>query len=59
MSMLRFDPSRSFEGFANKLNNVFSDLDKGFSVEYGGFAPKADSSEDEKKMFTSTSRLLA
>lgn len=51
MSVFRFDPARSFEGFARKMNNMFSDFDKGFSVEYGGFAPRADISEDEKNVY--------
>jgi len=51
MSVLRFDPARSFEGFARKMNNVFSEFDKGFSIEYGGFAPRADISEDENNVY--------
>lgn len=51
MSFFRFDPARSFEGFARKMNTAFGEFDKGFTVEYGGFAPRTDISEDEKFVY--------
>jgi HSP20 family protein len=46
-----FDPAKTFEQFAKKMNDLSSDFDKGFSVEFGGFAPRVDISEDEKNMY--------
>lgn len=51
MANVRFDPFRGFEGLARKMNNLVSDMDKGFNVEYGNFAPRIDIHEDEKSLY--------
>lgn len=48
MSLLRFDPIRSFEQMSKKMSNVASEFEKGFSFEFGGFSPRIDITEDEK-----------
>ena len=47
----RFDPARGFEHAAKKMNEFFNDFDKGFSVEFGGYAPRVDITEDEKMLY--------
>jgi len=42
MSILRIDPFRGFDSLTRKMNTIINDLDKGFNVEYGSFAPRVD-----------------
>ena len=51
MSNVRFDPMRGFETAMRRVNDFMGDLDKGFNIEYGSFAPRVDISEDEKNLF--------
>jgi len=51
MAILRFDPIRSFEAISNKMSSIMSDIDKGVNIEYGGFSPKVDISEDDAKVY--------
>ncbi len=51
MSNVRFDPMRGFETAMRRVNDFMGDLDKGFNIEYGVFAPRVDISEDEKNLF--------
>lgn len=51
MSFLRFDPVRGFEGLTRKVGNVMNDIEKGFSIEYGGYAPRVDIIEDEANIY--------
>jgi HSP20 family protein len=51
MALVRFDPLRGFENMMRKMNDFVGDFDKGFNVEYGGFAPRCDISEDEKNLY--------
>ncbi len=51
MSYIKFDPFRGMEQVANRMSQVFSDLEKGVSVEYGSFSPRIDIAEDEKNLF--------
>lgn len=51
MSLIRFDPYRGFEDVVRRMNNFMTDIDKGVSIEYGGFAPRVDVTEDEKNIF--------
>jgi len=51
MAIMRFDPMRGFEQLSRRFGSLMSDLDKGFSVEYGNFAPRVDISEDERHFF--------
>lgn len=47
----RFDPVRGFENVTRKMNDFISDIDKGFSVEFGGFSPRVDVMEDDKHLY--------
>jgi len=51
MTNTTFDPMRGFETAMRKVNNFMGDIDKGFNIEYGSFAPRVDISEDEKNLF--------
>ena len=51
MSYIKFDPFRGMEQVARRMNQVFSDLEKGVSVEYSSFSPRIDIAEDEKNLF--------
>jgi len=51
MGILKVDPFRGFENIARKMNDFVGEFEKGFSVEYGGFAPRTDISEDSKNLF--------
>jgi len=51
MGIVKFDPFRGFESLSHKMNSMLSDFEKGFSVEYGSFAPRIDISEDEKNVY--------
>jgi len=51
MGILRFDPVRSFEGISRRMGEIANEFEKGFSVEYGGFSPRVDITEDEKALY--------
>jgi HSP20 family protein len=51
MSLVRFDPFRSFEGIAKKMNDFMGDFEKGVNIEFGTFSPRVDISEDEKYLY--------
>lgn len=51
MSIVRFDPLRGFETLTRRMNSLVNEFEKGFTVEYGGFAPKIDIAEDEKNLY--------
>lgn len=51
MAIMRFDPFRSAGSLSRAFGDFFGDLEKGVNVEYGGFAPRVDISEDEKNVF--------
>ena len=50
--MTRFyvDPRKGFESIGRKVNNLVNEAEKGFGVEYGGYAPRVDILEDDKTM---------
>lgn len=50
MSLVRFDPFRGFESVMKRMGDFMNDVDKGVNIEFGGFAPRADISEDEKSL---------
>lgn len=50
MPVVRFNPARGFESVYNKMNELFGDMDKSFSLEVGGFNPRADIIEEEKQV---------
>lgn len=51
MAIVRLDPVRGFENLTRKMNSMLGEFEKGINVEYGGFAPKIDISEDENKLY--------
>jgi HSP20 family protein len=51
MPRINFDPAKGFNSIANRMNDLVNDFEKGVSVEYGGYAPRVDISEDDKKIY--------
>lgn len=51
MSIVRIDPFRGFDSLAKKMNSFVDEFDKGFNVEFGGFSPRIDISEDEQALY--------
>ena len=51
MGLVRLDPFRGFDNVAKKMNSLLNDAEKGFSIEYGSFAPRVDILEDDKHLF--------
>ena len=51
MALVRFDPFRGFENLSKKMSDFIGDFDKGVNIEFGGFAPRVDISEDEKYLY--------
>lgn len=51
MSYIKFDPFRGFEQVARKINQVYNEVEKGVSVEYGTFSPRIDIAENENNFF--------
>lgn len=51
MTLVRLNPWKAFEKAAAKLNDIASQAEKGFTLETGGFSPRADIIEDEKFYF--------
>ncbi|MCO5251922.1 MAG: Hsp20/alpha crystallin family protein [Candidatus Kapabacteria bacterium] len=51
MTYLRLDPFKGFEKLTRRMANIADEFDKGFSIEYGPFAPRIDISEDENNLY--------
>jgi len=51
MTLLRFDPFRSFEHTTKKMMQMVNDLEKGVNFDYGSFKPRVDISEDSKAVY--------
>ena len=51
MTLLRFDPFRSFEHTTKKMAQMMNDLEKGVNFDYGSFKPRVDISEDSKAVY--------
>ncbi len=51
MTLVRLDPFRSFDQTAKRMFKMMEDLEKGFNIESGGFAPVVDISEDSKAVY--------
>lgn len=51
MTYLRLDPFRGFEKLTRRMANIADEFEKGFSIEYGPFAPRIDISEDENNLY--------
>ncbi len=50
MGTVRFDPFRGFEKMNKRMGQIVDDMEKGYRVEYGSFAPTIDIIEDEKTL---------
>lgn len=48
MTLIRFNPARSFERAQRKMNEMFNDLDNNISFEMGRFQPKLDIIDNDK-----------
>ncbi len=48
MGYFRFDPASGLEGFVKQMQQVASEIEKGVTVETGGFKPRADIFDNEK-----------
>ena len=51
MAIMRIDPTRGLETISKKMNDLLTDFNKDITFEYGGFAPKIDIFEDDKKVY--------
>jgi HSP20 family protein len=51
MTLLKFDPYRSFEGAMKKMSRFVNEFEKGVTFETGGFNPRVDIFEDEKNLY--------
>ena len=51
MTLVRFDPFRSFDNSIKKMFQVMEDLEKGATIETGGFVPAVDISEDSAAVY--------
>lgn len=50
--MTRFfvDPRKGFESVNKRVSQFINEAEKGFGVEYGGYAPRVDILEDDKSI---------
>ncbi len=54
MAYINFDPFRTVEQFARKMQQMANDVEKGVGVEFGeGFNPRVDITEDVKNVYLS------
>lgn len=51
MTLLRFDPFRSFESSTRKMMNLFDELNRGITFEAGNFKPRVDITEDSANIY--------
>jgi len=51
MTTLRIDPFRGFENMLRKMNEVAGEIERGFTVETGGFNPRIDIYEDDANVY--------
>lgn len=51
MTFVRVNPLRGFERMSRRMNEFMNEFEKGASVEFGGFNPKVDISEDDKTIY--------
>lgn len=51
MGIVRFDPMRGFESLSRRLTAMANEMEKGYNIDFGGFTPRIDISEDEKYIF--------
>ena len=51
MTLIRFEPHRSFEKLSKRLSELSDEMEKGVSFEIGGFNPRIDITEDDNHLF--------
>lgn len=51
MTTLRFDPFRGFEQMLRKINEVAGEIERGVTVETGGYNPRIDIFEDNSSVY--------
>lgn len=51
MGSVRIDPFKGFESVARRINSVMSDLEKGMTIESGGFNPRLDIIDTDKNIY--------
>ena len=51
MTLLRFDPFRSFEHTTRKMSQIMNDLEKGVNFDIGSFKPRVNISEDSMNVY--------
>lgn len=51
MTTLRFDPFRGFEQMLRKINEVAGEIERGVTVETGGYNPRIDIFEDNLNVY--------
>ncbi len=50
MTLVRLNPFGGFEKAARRVNEFFGDIDRNVNFEIGGFSPRVDILDDEKKI---------
>lgn len=51
MTLLRFDPYRSFESMFKRMNQFINEFEKGINIETGSFTPRVDIFEDNDNLY--------
>ena len=52
MAYINFDPFRTVEQFAKKMQNIANEVEKGVNIDFGdGFNPRVDITEDTKNVY--------
>ncbi len=53
MTLVRFEPFRTFESMIRRFNELFDEMDRSFPLrfELGSFSPRVDISEDERNVY--------
>lgn len=51
MTLLRFDPFRSFGHTTRRMSQIMNDLEKGVNFDYGTFKPRVDIAEDSNNVY--------
>lgn len=51
MAIIKYDPFRSFGSITRRMNNFLNTFEPTVGLEFGGFLPKIDISEDDKMIY--------
>ncbi len=51
MTLLRFEPYRSFETMFKRMNQFINEFEKGINIETGSFTPRVDIFEDNDNLY--------